>query len=42
MKLNPEQLETIRLELSKTKIYYTDIQDELLDHVASETEQLME
>ncbi|RZS96185.1 hypothetical protein [Cecembia calidifontis] len=42
MKLNPEQLETIRLELSKTKIYYTDIQDELLDHVASETEQLMQ
>lgn len=42
MKLNPEQLETIRLELSKVKIYYTDIQDELLDHVASETEQLMQ
>lgn len=42
MKLNPEQLETIRLELSKVKIYYPDIQDELLDHVASETEQLMQ
>ncbi|WP_304517827.1 hypothetical protein [Cecembia rubra] len=42
MKLNHEQLEIIRLELSKVKIYYTDIQDELLDHVASETEQLMQ
>lgn len=42
MKLNHEQLETIRLELLKVKIYYTDIQDELLDHVASETEQLMQ
>lgn len=42
MKLDHEQLETIRLELSKVKIYYPDIKDELLDHVASETEQLMQ
>ncbi|GHB34498.1 hypothetical protein [Mongoliitalea lutea] len=41
MKLNHEQLETIRLELSKVKVYYTNIQDELLDHIASKTEQLM-
>ncbi|TVP47780.1 MAG: hypothetical protein EA341_12015 [Mongoliibacter sp.] len=41
MKLNHKQLETIRLELLKVKIYYTNIQDELLDHIASETEQLM-
>lgn len=40
MKLNHKQ-ETIRLELLKVKIYYTNIQDELLDHIASETEQLM-
>ncbi|MGY6559424.1 MAG: hypothetical protein ACXIT9_09085 [Nitritalea sp.] len=41
MKLNQGQIDIINKELSKAKIYYWDIQNELLDHIASETEQLM-
>ncbi|MGY6520370.1 MAG: hypothetical protein ACXIUD_01485 [Mongoliitalea sp.] len=41
MKLNQCQINIINKELSKAKIYYWDIQNELLDHIASETEQLM-
>lgn len=42
MKLNQDQIEIIKQELAKVEIYYKDIQDELLDHVASETEKFMQ